>query len=138
MLKVYNLEVYKDHNFLVSTDKILVHNTCWGGDFFYKGIGGQKTIDHIWDGHSFAKRQSGKSYFSSQFSTKDKIKDLVSDARSRSRAHHDAGVLRDDGKRVFQVEMDDYIGFDQQGRKTKTITIIEEDGRYNNAFPGIL
>ncbi len=28
--KVYNLEVYKDHNFLVSTDKILVHNTCWG------------------------------------------------------------------------------------------------------------
>ena len=26
--KVYNLEVYKDHNFLVSTDKILVHNSC--------------------------------------------------------------------------------------------------------------
>ena len=26
--KVYNLEVYKDHNFLVSKDKILVHNTC--------------------------------------------------------------------------------------------------------------
>jgi hypothetical protein len=27
--KVYNLEVYKDHNFFVSTDKILVHNSCW-------------------------------------------------------------------------------------------------------------
>ncbi|GEM_PF-1394840 len=26
--KVYKLKVYKDHNFLVSTDKILVHNTC--------------------------------------------------------------------------------------------------------------
>ncbi|NJO01697.1 MAG: hypothetical protein HC880_08405 [Bacteroidia bacterium] len=26
--KVYNLEIYKDHNFLVSTDKILVHNSC--------------------------------------------------------------------------------------------------------------
>lgn len=29
--KVYNLEIYKDHNFLVSTDKILVHNTCGEG-----------------------------------------------------------------------------------------------------------
>ena len=26
---VYNLEVYKEHNFLVSTDKILVHNSCF-------------------------------------------------------------------------------------------------------------
>lgn len=26
--KVYNLEIYRDHNFLVSTDKILVHNNC--------------------------------------------------------------------------------------------------------------
>lgn len=26
--KVYNLEIYKDHNFFVSTDRILVHNTC--------------------------------------------------------------------------------------------------------------
>lgn len=26
--KVYNLEIYKDHNFLVSTNKILVHNNC--------------------------------------------------------------------------------------------------------------
>ncbi len=25
---VYNLEIYKDHNFLVATDKILVHNSC--------------------------------------------------------------------------------------------------------------
>lgn len=29
--KVYNLEIYKDHNFLVSTDKILVHNSCIKG-----------------------------------------------------------------------------------------------------------
>lgn len=26
--KVYNFEIYKDHNFSVSTDKILVHNNC--------------------------------------------------------------------------------------------------------------
>ena len=135
---VYNLEVYKDHNFLVSANKILVHNSCWGGDFFYKGIGRQKAIDHIWDGHSFAKRRSGKSYFSSKFSTKGKIKDLVSNARAKAKANHNAGTLRDDGKRVFQVEMDDYVGFNRQGRKTKTMTIIEDGGRFNNAFPGTL
>ncbi|EJF52491.1 Protein of unknown function (DUF1557) [Saprospira grandis DSM 2844] len=28
--KVYNLEVYQDHNFLVSIDRILVHNSCFG------------------------------------------------------------------------------------------------------------
>lgn len=27
--KVYNLEIYKDHNFLVGMDKIIVHNNCW-------------------------------------------------------------------------------------------------------------
>ena len=40
--KVYNLEVYKDHNFLVSTDKILVHNSCgdgWIGKDLYSKIG---------------------------------------------------------------------------------------------------
>lgn len=26
--KVYNLEVYRDHNYLVSTDRVLVHNGC--------------------------------------------------------------------------------------------------------------
>jgi RHS repeat-associated protein len=28
-IKVFNLEIYKEHNFLVGSDKILVHNTCW-------------------------------------------------------------------------------------------------------------
>ena len=27
--KVYNLEIYKDHNFHVAEEGILVHNTCW-------------------------------------------------------------------------------------------------------------
>lgn len=30
---VYNLEVYKDHNYLASRDAILVHNSCWDVDF---------------------------------------------------------------------------------------------------------
>ena len=134
----YNFEVEDYHTYYVGESALLVHNSCWGGEFFYKGIGRQKSIDHIWDGHSFANKQFGKSYFSSNYSTKGKIKDLISGARARAKANHNSGFLRDDGKRIFQVEMDDFIGFDRQGRRTKTMTLIEEGGRYNNAFPGTL
>ena len=136
--KVFNIEVYRGHNCFVSKAGVLVHNSCWGGEFFYKGKGMQKAIDHIWEGHSFARRQTGKSYFLSGYNTKGKIKNLVSDARAKAKANQNAGLLRPDGKRIFQVEMDEYIGVDQKGRKTKIMTIIEDGGRYNNAFPGSL
>ncbi|MEL6561310.1 MAG: RHS repeat-associated core domain-containing protein, partial [Bacteroidota bacterium] len=116
--------------------KVLAGN--WGGEFFYKGIGSQKAIDHIWDLHSFTNRQAGKSYFLGKYNSKGKLKNLVADARAKARSNHNAGILRDDGKRVFRVEMDGFIGVDRSGRQTRIMTIIEENGRYNNSFPGTL
>lgn len=43
--KVYNLEVYKDHNFLVSVDKILVHNNCFEPVVLKNGQKGAKQIN---------------------------------------------------------------------------------------------
>lgn len=143
VLNVYNFEVENDHNYLVGEDEILVHNTCWGGEFFYQGIGMQKAIDHIYDLHSFINRTSVKSYFSGEFNTKGKIKDLVEDALAKA---PDSGVLRlADGKRIFTIEMPDFIGYvysraNKTQRKTKTMTVIidEATGNVNNAFPGTL
>ena len=82
--KVYNFEVQDNHNFYVSTIEVLVHNNCWGGDFFYKGFGRQKAIGHIWANHSFVNKIAGKSNFSSTYNTKSSLKALISSGKKRA------------------------------------------------------
>lgn len=57
-------------------------------------------------------------------------------AREIARRNGNHGELYPNGRRVIRVEMDEFVGFDRSGRKTKFMTIIMENGQYTNAFPG--
>jgi len=124
-------------------DFLLVHNTYWGGTFEYTiKVAGknvkkiQKAIDHIWDGHSFAKRQPGvKSYFDGFYNTKGKLKTLVQDAIAKGKGNF---LTQSDGSFLFQVEMAEFIGKNTANNSTRMITIIMEGTRIRNSFPGIL
>ena len=60
---VYNLEIYRDHNYLVSKDRLLVHNTCPNGHSVYFRHDGDGNNNYVGkaDGGDLNKRYGSNS-----------------------------------------------------------------------------